>query len=92
MGRKKKEIKEGNGDRRSELKEALLEHILEIAPEKNVKFDIDKILHSRETKGTLRDYLDGDLKPEDRYLIKEILQELKGKELYHIGGKWWTRI
>ena len=92
MAKKKKEIKETKGNRKEELKEALLEHLSEIVPDKNSKFDIDKVLCPKGTKGSLRDYLEGDLKPADRYLIREILQELKNKELVHIGGKWWARI
>lgn len=79
--------------RKEFLRENLIEHLEEIVPETDRKFDMYKVCELRHTRGSFRNFMDGDFKPEDKKLFLEILQDLK-KEGYllHVGGRGWARL
>ena len=80
-------------DRKKFLKDALVKHLEEKYPETNRKFSIFDVWVAHGTRGSFRDYLKGDFKPEDRYTVADILAELKQDGvLYHVGGPSWTRL
>ena len=79
--------------RKEFLRENLIEHIEEIAPETDRKFDMSRVCEQSHTRGSFRDFMDGDFKPEDKKLFREILQDLKNeKYLLHVGGRNWARL
>lgn len=97
---KAKEVKLKKGDvpgeiinRKTYLRENLIEHLEEVVPETERKFSMFKVCELRHTRGSFRDFMDGDFKSEDRKLFNEILQDLKNEGiLIHVGGQWWARL
>ena len=80
-------------DRKEYIRKALIEHLEEIAPEIERKFNMTKVCETQHTRGSFRNFMEGDFKSEDRKLFREICQDLKNEEiLLHIGGQWWARL
>lgn len=77
------------------LKNAVVDVIKKLSPELNKKFDVDKIVKSKSSKGLLRDKLGRDnFGDNDRYAFLNILQELirKDKIIVHVSGSKYARI
>lgn len=79
--------------RKDFLRESLIEHINEISPEIEHKFNMSKVSEPNHTRGSFRDFMDGDFKPEDKKIFREILRDLKQEGiLLHVGGSAWARL
>ncbi len=80
-------------DRKTYLRKKLIEHLEEEFPETDRKFNMYKVCELRHTRGSFRNFLNGDFKPEDKRIFREILQDLKvEKILLHVGGCGWARL
>lgn len=78
--------------RKDYLRECFIEHLQDICPEPEKKFDINKVCEPSHTRGSFRLFMDGDFKPEDKKYFREILQDLKKEGiLIHVAGRWWAR-
>ena len=79
--------------RKEFLRENLIEHLEDIAPETDRKFNMSLVCEQSHTRGSFRDFMEGDFKPEDKKLFREILQDLKNEGyLLHVGGRGWARL
>jgi len=84
--------------RKDFLKQELVKHLEERYPKTNKHFYLYEIIEPSggSTKGSFRDYLrkKGDnLTPQDRYIIRDIFQELKKeKVLFHKASDVWVRL
>lgn len=78
--------------RKEYLRDNLIEHLEEEYPETERKFDIYKVCEPHHTRGTFRNFMNNDFKPEDLRIFREILQDLKKEgKLIHVAGPWWAR-
>jgi hypothetical protein len=79
--------------RKDFLRENIVEHLEKTYPETERKFDMTKVCEINHTRGTFRNFMDGDFKAEDKKIFNEILQDLKKEGvLFHVAGKWWARL
>lgn len=96
MVTKKKAVKKENKEKQSRkeyLREHLIEHLAEVQPEFERKFNIYTVCEARHSRGSFRDYMEGDFYPVDIKLFKEICQDLKKEgKLVHVGGQGWARL
>lgn len=90
---KENDVVGGETDRKAFLREHIISHLEEVQPELDRKFDMSKVVEFHGTRGSFRNYMDGDFKPEDKKVLREILQDLKVEGiLLHVAGTGWARL
>lgn len=79
--------------RKEKIKKVFVDLIKTRVPEINRKFSMHDYLAPGGTKGLIREKMNGDFYVDDRYLVREIISELRIEGfLYHVGGNLYSRL